>query len=76
MVSFYGPRELKSVHLEGVIPVPLQSHVITCNIRPDASEISAETFNGNAIDRAGGIGPEKVIVRYRKAVIYDGILLE
>jgi hypothetical protein len=49
MFSFYRPRELKSVHLEAVIPVPY-NHV-SCNIRPDASDI-------NALDRAGGIGPE------------------
>jgi hypothetical protein len=40
MVSFYGPRELKSVHLEAIIPVPY-NHV-SCNICPDASDISAE----------------------------------
>jgi hypothetical protein len=41
MVSFYGPRELMRVHLEAVIPIPYNR--VSCNIHPDASDISAKT---------------------------------
>jgi hypothetical protein len=35
MVSFYGPRELKSVNLEAVIPVPtFTCHATSAPMRP------------------------------------------